>query len=73
MAKATSSSARPSSRRTSSWVARRVQEGVDVHAAIDGGILRGSPDAGRERLFGHGVAHTDDRVALSAARRSKAV
>ena len=43
---------------------RWVQEASDVPAAVDRGRLLGTADASRQRLFGHGVADADDRVAL---------
>ena len=41
----------------------RIQEGVDVHPAIDRRILLRPTDPGGERLLGHGVADADDRMA----------
>ncbi len=46
--------------------AGRVEEGVDVHPAVDGGILLGAADPGEEGLLGHRVANADDSVASSA-------
>ena len=62
VAKATSSSASPSSRRTSSRGRGRLEERVGVHAAVDGEELLGPADAGGQRLRGHRVANADDRV-----------
>ncbi len=42
--------------------ASRVQEGVHVHAAVDGRILLGTSHARRQRLLGHGIADADDRM-----------
>jgi len=44
----------------------RVEERVDVHPAVDGGILLGAADPGEEGLLGHRVADADDGVAPSA-------
>ena len=51
---------------------RRVQERVDVHAAVDGQILLGPADAGGQGLLGHRVADADDRVAAPAPPSARA-
>lgn len=45
------------------WRLLGIEEAVDVHAAVDGGILLGRADAGGEVLGGHGIADRDETLA----------
>ncbi len=42
-----------------------VEEGFDVHAAVDGGVEVGGADAGGEGLAGHGIGDADGGIAMA--------